>query len=113
MSQDAYVERLGEAASARVARAQPGYPRKPSFTVSPDDHDMHLGKSYKFSEFLFWTRRQIYALAICGSLPVVLFKFFAKTWLSVPLTIPFVESGFADAVSPAGGGGGQTRMVIY
>ncbi|MEX3980823.1 bestrophin family protein [Paraburkholderia sp. EG287A] len=48
---------------------------------------MHLGKSYKLSEFLFWTRRQIYALAIWGTLPVILFRFFSMTWLSVPLTI--------------------------
>ncbi|MGN6653269.1 bestrophin family protein [Trinickia sp.] len=48
---------------------------------------MHLGKSYKVSEFLIWTRRQIYGLLICGSVPVVLYKFFAVTWLSVPLTI--------------------------
>lgn len=48
---------------------------------------MHLGKSYTLSEFLFWTRRQLYALAIWGTLPVVLFKFFRMTWLSVPLTI--------------------------
>ncbi|MEX3955484.1 bestrophin family protein [Trinickia sp. EG282A] len=48
---------------------------------------MHLGKSYRLSEFLVWTRRQIYALVICGSIPVILFKFCAMTWLSVPLTI--------------------------
>ncbi|MFM0674555.1 bestrophin family protein [Paraburkholderia sediminicola] len=48
---------------------------------------MHLGKSYKLSEFLIWTRWHIYGLLICGSVPVVLYKFFAVTWLSVPLTI--------------------------
>lgn len=48
---------------------------------------MHLGKSYKLLEFLIWTRRQIYGLLVCGSIPVVLYKFFAFTWLSVPLTI--------------------------
>jgi putative membrane protein len=48
---------------------------------------MHLGKSYKLSEFLIWTRWHIYRLLICGSVPVVLYKFFAVTWLSVPLTI--------------------------
>ncbi|MEX3639399.1 bestrophin family protein [Paraburkholderia sp. BR14320] len=48
---------------------------------------MHLGKSYKLSEFLFWTRRQIYALIIWGTLPVILFKFCGMAWLSVPLTI--------------------------
>ncbi|MCX4170272.1 MULTISPECIES: bestrophin family protein [Paraburkholderia] len=48
---------------------------------------MHLGKSYKLLEFLIWTRRQIYGLLVCGSVPVALYKFFALTWLSVPLTI--------------------------
>ncbi|CAE6714513.1 hypothetical protein R69619_01244 [Paraburkholderia nemoris] len=48
---------------------------------------MHLGKSYKFSEFLVWTRRQIYGLLLCGSVPVVLYKTLGLTWLSVPLTV--------------------------
>ncbi|MCA3870636.1 MAG: multidrug transporter [Burkholderia sp.] len=48
---------------------------------------MHLGKSYKLSEFLIWTRWKIYELLIFGSVPVVLYKFFSVTWLSIPLTI--------------------------
>ncbi|QSN63106.1 bestrophin family protein [Caballeronia sp. M1242] len=48
---------------------------------------MHLGRSYRLTEFLFWTRRQIYALLVCGSLPVILYKYASMTWLSVPLTI--------------------------
>ncbi|MFM0340747.1 bestrophin family protein [Paraburkholderia fungorum] len=48
---------------------------------------MHLGKSYKFSEFLVWTRRQIYGLLICGTVPVVLYKTLGLSWLSVPLTV--------------------------
>ncbi|WP_175779560.1 bestrophin family protein [Burkholderia anthina] len=48
---------------------------------------MHLGKSYKLSEFLFWTRRRIYELLGFGVVPVVLYQFFAVTWLSIPLTI--------------------------
>ncbi|MGN7981258.1 bestrophin family protein [Burkholderia sp. 22313] len=48
---------------------------------------MHLGKSYKLSEFLIWTRWKIYELLIFGSAPVVLYKFFSVTWLSIPLTI--------------------------
>jgi ion channel-forming bestrophin family protein len=48
---------------------------------------MHLGKSYRLTEFLFWTRRQIYALALCGSLPVILYRYGAMKWLSVPFTI--------------------------
>jgi putative membrane protein len=48
---------------------------------------MHLGKSYKLSEFLIWTRRQIYGLLLCGSVPVILYKTLGLTWLSVPLTV--------------------------
>ncbi|VXC78800.1 Multidrug transporter [Burkholderia sp. 8Y] len=48
---------------------------------------MHLGRSYRLTEFLFWTRRQIYALLVCGSVPVILYKYASMRWLSVPLTI--------------------------
>jgi putative membrane protein len=48
---------------------------------------MHLGKSYKLSEFLFWTRRKVYVLLVCGSAPVILYRGFGITWLCVPLTI--------------------------
>ncbi|WP_175817152.1 bestrophin family protein [Burkholderia diffusa] len=48
---------------------------------------MHMGKSYKLSEFLIWTRWKIYELLIFGSVPVVLYKVFSVTWLSIPLTI--------------------------
>ncbi|CAN7673010.1 multidrug transporter [Trinickia sp. LjRoot230] len=48
---------------------------------------MHLGKSYKFSEFLIWTRRQIYGLALWASVPVILYKFFGLAWLSIPMTV--------------------------
>jgi putative membrane protein len=48
---------------------------------------MHLGKSYKLSEFLVWTRRQIYGLLLWGTVPVVLYKVLGLTWLSVPLSV--------------------------
>lgn len=48
---------------------------------------MHLGKSYRFSEFLVWTRRQIYGLALWAVVPVVLYRFVGLTWLSVPMTV--------------------------
>lgn len=48
---------------------------------------MHLGKSYKLSEFLFWTRRKVYVLLVCGSAPVILYRVLGITWLCVPLTI--------------------------
>ena len=33
---------------------------------------MHAGKSYKFSEFLFWTRRSVYGLVAIATTLVVL-----------------------------------------
>ncbi|KAG8148404.1 bestrophin family protein [Burkholderia catarinensis] len=48
---------------------------------------MHLGKSYTLSEFVFWSRRQLYALLPCGALPIVLYQFLGLKWLSVPLSI--------------------------
>ena len=35
---------------------------------------MHVGKSYKLSEFLIWTRRKIYVLLILGIIPVILYQ---------------------------------------
>ncbi|MFJ1254527.1 hypothetical protein [Cupriavidus sp. CuC1] len=45
---------------------------------------MHLGKSYKISEFTVWSRRQLYASLACGSLPVILYQFLGLKWLSIP-----------------------------
>jgi putative membrane protein len=48
---------------------------------------MHLGTSYKLTEFLFWTRRQIYVLAVVGLVPVVLYQVFDLKWLTIPLSV--------------------------
>ncbi|MGO4326864.1 bestrophin family protein [Cupriavidus sp. 2TAF22] len=48
---------------------------------------MHLGKSYTLSEFVFWSRRQIYALLVCGALPIFLYQFLGLKWLSIPLPV--------------------------
>lgn len=45
---------------------------------------MHAGKSYKLSEFLFWTRRNIIWLLILGTIPPVLYQVFDCKWLSIP-----------------------------
>jgi putative membrane protein len=45
---------------------------------------MHTGKSYKISEFLFWTRRSIFWLLLLGTIPTVLYQVFDVKWLSVP-----------------------------
>jgi len=48
---------------------------------------MHIGKSYKFSDFLVWTRRKIYTLILLGTLPVVLYHVIGLNWLTVPWTV--------------------------
>lgn len=48
---------------------------------------MHSGKSYKFSEFLLWTRRNIYKTLIIGIIPVVLYQPIGLKWLAIPWTV--------------------------
>jgi ion channel-forming bestrophin family protein len=48
---------------------------------------MHIGKSYKFGEFLIWTRREIYRLVLLSSAPVILYKVAGLTWLAIPWTV--------------------------
>lgn len=45
---------------------------------------MHTGKTYKFSEFLFWTRRSLFRLLLWSSIPTVLYQLFALDWLVIP-----------------------------
>jgi len=48
---------------------------------------MHLGKTYKVSEFIAWTRRQIYLLLAVGTVPVLLYQVLGLRWLTIPLTV--------------------------
>lgn len=48
---------------------------------------MYIGKSYKLSEFLFWTRRNILWLLLLGIIPTALYQLFDLKWLSVPWPI--------------------------
>ncbi|NOS91757.1 MAG: multidrug transporter [Cyclobacteriaceae bacterium] len=48
---------------------------------------MHAGKSYKFSEFLLWTRRNIYKTLVIGIIPVVLYQIAGLKWLAIPWTV--------------------------
>lgn len=48
---------------------------------------MHTGKSYRLSEFLVWTRRDIYRLIVLGSVPVILYQVAGLTWLAIPWTV--------------------------
>jgi ion channel-forming bestrophin family protein len=48
---------------------------------------MHTGKSYTFSEFLDWTRRDIYVLIVLGVVPVVAYEIGDLRWLGIPWTV--------------------------
>lgn len=48
---------------------------------------MHSGKSYKISEFLLWTRRNIYITLIIGIVPVVLYQVFDLKFIAIPWTV--------------------------
>ncbi|MBC8109906.1 MAG: multidrug transporter [Verrucomicrobia bacterium] len=48
---------------------------------------MHAGKSYKFSEFVFWTRRNVYWLLIVGIIPTVLYQVVGLKWIALPWTV--------------------------
>ena len=48
---------------------------------------MHSGKAYKFSEFLIWTRRNIYKTLIISIFPVVLYQIIGLKWLAIPWTV--------------------------
>lgn len=48
---------------------------------------MHIGTSYKLSEFLLWTRRNIYLLFPIGILPVVLYHVLGWHWIAIPWTV--------------------------
>jgi putative membrane protein len=48
---------------------------------------MHLGKTYRVSEFIAWTRRQIYLLLAVGAVPVLLYQVLGLRWLTIPLTV--------------------------
>lgn len=48
---------------------------------------MHIGRSYKLSAFLIWTRKKIYTLVLLGTIPVVLYHLAGIKWLTVPWTV--------------------------
>ena len=48
---------------------------------------MHSGKSYKLSEFLLWTRRNIYITLIISIVPVVLYQIFELKFIAIPWTV--------------------------
>lgn len=48
---------------------------------------MHIGKSYRLTEFLHWTRRKIYVLAMVSAVPVVLYQWFGQKWIAMPWVV--------------------------
>ncbi len=48
---------------------------------------MHTGKSYKLSEFLYWTRRRILWLLVIGTIPPVLYQVLDVKWISIPWAV--------------------------
>jgi len=48
---------------------------------------MHSGKSYKFSEFILWTRRNIYILLVISILPVILYQVLGLKFIALPWTV--------------------------
>ena len=48
---------------------------------------MYIGKSYKFSEFIFWTRKSIYILFLFSIIPVFLYEVLGIKWIAISWTV--------------------------
>jgi len=48
---------------------------------------MHIGKSYRLTEFLHWTRRKIYVLTLVTALPVLLYQVLGLKWIALPWVV--------------------------
>ncbi|OOG17925.1 multidrug transporter [Sphingobacterium sp. CZ-UAM] len=48
---------------------------------------MYIGRTYKITEFLFWTRRNLFLLLLISIVPVVLYELLGLQWLVVPWPI--------------------------
>lgn len=60
---------------------------------------MHTGNHYTFTEFIMWTRRDIYALLMVGAVPTVLYQVFGLTWLAIPwVPVALIGTGAAFIV---------------
>src|SRR5262249_35009274 len=76
--------------SAGVTRSTPGSSYNRRAAISTDQPTctnllfMHTGKAYKLSEFILWTRRDIYILLVLGSVPVIAYELGKLTWLAIP-----------------------------
>lgn len=57
---------------------------------------MNTGNHYKLSEFLIWTRRDIYTLIVLALIPTVLYQVLDIKWLAIPW-VPIALIGTAAA----------------
>lgn len=48
---------------------------------------MKIGKSYKLSEFLDWTRRKLYIVLALAIIPVVLYQLLGQKWVALPWSL--------------------------
>ncbi|WP_073085739.1 bestrophin family protein [Chitinophaga jiangningensis] len=48
---------------------------------------MHIGKSYKITDFLFWTRSRIYTLLILDTLPLIFYQLLGMKWIALPWVV--------------------------
>ncbi|MGE8426954.1 MAG: bestrophin family protein [Sphingobacterium sp.] len=48
---------------------------------------MYIGRTYKITEFLFWTRRNLFSLFLISIVPVLLYELLGLRWLIVPWPI--------------------------
>lgn len=51
---------------------------------------MHAGHAYRFSEFLYWTRRSLYVLILVATVPVLLYQLAGWKWLALPWGVVFM-----------------------
>ncbi len=57
---------------------------------------MNVGRIYPLKEFLYWTRREIYLIAVITIIPTVLYQYFELKWLAIPW-VPIALVGTAAA----------------
>ena len=48
---------------------------------------MHIGRSYRVSEFIIWTKQNIYILLLTAIAPVVLYQVAGAKWMAIPWTV--------------------------
>lgn len=48
---------------------------------------MNVGRAYRLSEFIIWTRRRIYILLILSAVPVALYQLSNFRWLALPWAV--------------------------